>query len=266
MWEWEKICNFAKFFELKDITKMRINRVIAFVGAMIFSYVMLAQVQHPENCPWGGVQDCEGQCGNFTDENKDGFCDYAVLTKQKKEVKDTVKNETKATKETTSKKQTIEKKEKKANKEVLSIENEKKVENTEQAETIQEEPVIRETQTETQSLTINTMNKKKSGYHLWSILIGTLAVYVVSVILVKKKVIKKVNQRRFWNVVLGLTCLVSCLIGVYVVLARMYGWSMNFRTLMLYHVDFGIGMTIIAIIHICWHINYWKNLFKVAGK
>lgn len=95
-------------------------------------------------------------------------------------------------------------------------------------------------------------------------MIATLTLYIVSVILVKVKIIKKVTHRKFWNVILLITCLVSCLLGVYVVFAQMYSLPMNYMTLMQLHVDFGISMTIVVIIHILWHLKYWKNLFKNA--
>ena len=73
---------------------------------------------------------------------------------------------------------------------------------------------------------------------------------------------KKISHRKIWNCVLLITCLVSCLFGLYIVLAKMYDWSMNYMTVLKLHVDFGIVMTIIAIIHIVWHWRYFKNMLK----
>jgi len=244
---------------------MRTKRILTFFVTLMCGYILFAQEQHPENCPLGGVEDCQGQCGNFTDENSDGFCDFAILSKQNKNTKqqsiintDSTKNATKSTTKTTKTPRVTNQKD-----------NITKEPAQEQIESSQEQSVQQQTEIieeNTPSITPKKTNNKGISYHFWQILICTLVVYIVSVVIVRKKIIKKTTQRRFWNVILGITCLVSCLIGIYIVLARMYGWSMNFRTLMLYHVDFGVCMTIIAIIHILWHMTYWKNLFKVANK
>lgn len=50
--------------------------------ATLFSITLFAQ-QKTENCPRGGQENCTGICGRFTDENKDGYCDYSKLTSSK---------------------------------------------------------------------------------------------------------------------------------------------------------------------------------------
>lgn len=226
-----------------------------------------SQEQHPENCPFGGREDCTGYCGQFTDENGDGFCDYAILTKNKSsdikkqdsitkhpitEVKETSKTKTTNRKEDTKVSST--------NSPSNNLSDKESLQQIVDTQTVNSsEPVIQQESTDN-----NVINKTKTPYHFWSILIITIGLYIVSVAAVKTKKIKKTSQRKFWNIILLVTCLVSCLLGIYIVLAKMYGWSMNYMTVLKYHVDFGICMTIIAIIHIFWHITYWKNLFKGA--
>ncbi len=232
---------------------------------VIVSISATAQEQHPENCPLGGRVDCKGYCGLFTDEDGDGFCDYAILSKQQKNTK---QYDEELEERTIIKKENIQN----TNQEIkVSGKNNA----TQLADTNLSEEEIETTSGATETMTESVVEQtptveikkaeKKFPYHLWEVMIATLVLYIISVILVKVKTIKKITHRKFWNVILLITCLVSCLLGVYVVFAKMYNLPMDYMTLMQLHVDFGISMTIVAIIHIFWHLKYWKNLFKSVG-
>ncbi|MBP3253462.1 MAG: hypothetical protein J6M30_03020 [Bacteroidales bacterium] len=241
------------------------KKIFLLAVGFLFAFVAAAQQQHPENCPFGGVTDCTGQCGLFVDENGDGICDNAVLSKPAKQAKQEDKpqpQQTVTTKQNTenANQSTVQAKKQDVYTEKTAIDLPEPNETVTQAT----QTVTQTEQTATQE-TAEPKPQREFPYHFWQVLIATLALYFCSAALVKAKKIKKVNHRRVWNVVLALTCLVSCLIGLYVVLAKMYGWNMNYMTLMQLHVDFGVSMTVVAIIHALWHMNYWKNLFKSAG-
>ncbi len=248
------------------------KKILLFAATLFFVALnSFAQVQHPENCPFGGRENCTGYCGQFTDENGDGYCDYSILTNKKEDNQNTIKEDSTAKKaqinnENASKiKKTTEKKD---NKNAYQTEGTNHLTVTAEQDEIQKEnETIEEPSSNAdEKADAVTMNVKKvsSPYHFWSIFLVTIVLYVLSVVLVRAKKIKKITQRKFWNIVLLITCLVSCLLGVYIVLAKMYAWEMNYMTVLKFHVDFGICMTIIAIIHILWHITYWKNIFKSA--
>lgn len=244
-----------------------INKLFILLVASLFVLNLFAQEQHPENCPFGGREDCTGYCGNFTDENGDGFCDYAILTKQtKKETKDTVKNNTKQKLNTIIEKNASKKVENKAEKEksiVVNVQtNSSEIVSQTPTEMVENELV----ESATETATIKPMKRRHMRFHFWEIFIATIVLYTFTAVLSNKKVIKKLTHRKIWNCLLLITCLVSCLIGVFIVLAHMYDWKYDHMTLMTLHVDFGLAMTIIAIIHILWHTKYWKNLFKGANK
>lgn len=226
--------------------------LILFLSALTLIYAQ----QDTSQCPFGGRENCTGYCGLFTDNNSDGFCDYSLLTNQneEKEKKGATTTEKKETQKTTPEPKAIKTSE---NKETEQSKEEVLQEETETF--LIEEQSITATQTTT---TTKTNTKALSPYHFWLLLIITLVLYVLSTILVKSKFIKKATHRKIWNFILLVTCLVSCLLGVYIVLAKMYGWTMNYMTLLKLHVDFGIVMTIVAIIHILWHIRYFKNMLK----
>ncbi|MBQ7985485.1 MAG: hypothetical protein IJ250_07625, partial [Bacteroidales bacterium] len=63
------------------------GKILALVIAAMISVSLSAQ-QKTENCPRGGQENCTGICGRFTDENKDGYCDYSKLTENKNLQKD----------------------------------------------------------------------------------------------------------------------------------------------------------------------------------
>lgn len=109
----------------------------------------------------------------------------------------------------------------------------------------------------------STPVKNKSPYSLILISSITIGLYLLTSILVKVDKLKKATHRKIWNVMLLVTALVSCLLGFFLVIQINYNMKMEWLwTVKLYHVQFGIAMTIIAVIHILWHMNYWKSIVK----
>jgi len=85
----------------------------------------------------------------------------------------------------------------------------------------------------------------------------------LTLFLSQKQIIKKVTHRRIWNVLLLITFLVSCLFGLLLVIQINYNFAMDiFRTILYWHVQFGIAMSFIAIFHFLWHLKYYLNMFK----
>lgn len=229
---------------------------LLFLCVFLFAFVFTYAQQDTSQCPFGGREDCTGYCGLFTDNNADGYCDYSLLTNQNKEQenKETATPQKSKTPKTTPEPKAIKIIEQKATKqqegEIL-------------IDSFTEEQTYSTSATTSQSITTQVIaTKSLSPYHFWWLLVVTLILYVFSTLLVKSKKVKKATHRKIWNFILLVTCLVSCLLGVYIVLAKMYGWTMNYMTLLKLHVDFGIVMTIVAIIHILWHIRYFKNMIK----
>ena len=104
---------------------------------------------------------------------------------------------------------------------------------------------------------------KPFRYPLFTILGITLALYLFTFVMVKTGKMAKPTHRKIWNVTLGITCLVSCLLGVVLAFLINYGIRPTcYVTLLHWHVYFGIAMTLIAIFHIFWHTEYFKAIFK----
>ena len=225
---------------------------------LLMGTCLFASAQVVQDC---GAIDCPGRCGRFIDQNGDGFCDRGRLsspapTTQSTTETDASKDEvvppvnTKDTKGTKgSPAQTIKEDPKEVNTENITTSQEPSTEEVAEEVATEEEPA-------------DTTPQKKP-YDLILITALTLGLYALTFILVKTNVLKKTTHRKIWNSILLITALVSCLLGFFLVLQINYGWKMDwFWKVKFYHVEFGIAMTIVALFHIFWHMNYWKTLFK----
>lgn len=245
-------------------TRKSLKHFLCLIAFVCFSATAFAQV--PQDC---GAMDCPGRCGRFIDQNGDGFCDRgrlsnpvkttepeAVTTPAKSEVKTEVKPESEVKKQTETKTEN-------------ETPKEANVQSTAQTETM---PDVAEATTVTIEEEAAVENEpapiqNKSPYSLILISAITLGLYLLTFILVKANVMKKATHRKIWNVALLITGLVSCLLGFFLVIQINYNWKMEWLwTVKLYHVQFGIAMTLIMIIHILWHMNYWKSIVTLKKK
>lgn len=212
--------------------------------------------QKPENCPFGGKTDCTGECGRFNDHNNDSYCDFARLSAAQTQKtieenkKDTlvpvVSSVTSVSAGTTNV----------SNAGVSQKEKDEQVSRT--FDSLQSlSPTVEEPETEQE---ISFSNK--TPYHFWLMVISCLVLYGVGELSVKYGRLKKTVHRKIWNTILLVSFLMSCLIGLYLVLAKMYSLSMDYSLLIALHVDVGTIMTVVALIHTFWHLKYFKNLFK----
>lgn len=224
---------------------------------LILSSFAVRQAQ--TKCPFGGRVNCTGQCGLFEDKNGDGFCDNGIVQKN-----DAQKTDAKATSTNPSK---------------TTAKSKQVTKSTAKKETSNDtKNIVRKSDTSAQSTTTQVITtdtashsapeaapvtKTKKPYSLVLISAITLALYAFTAILVKAGKMRKATHRRIWNVVLLITGLVSCLLGFFLVIQLNYHIGLDaMRTIRYYHVQFGIAMTIVAVIHILWHLNYFRSIFK----
>jgi len=101
------------------------------------------------------------------------------------------------------------------------------------------------------------------NYQTFPILLILLIVYFISILLVKSKKITLLTQRRFWNIVLLVTFLVSGILGLVLAISIdqkiNLSWYLQFLRL---HVKFGIAMSLVSIFHLIWHLPYYKTILK----
>lgn len=241
------------------------KKMLVLVSFILVSLIGFSQ----SNCPFGGKINCEGACGRFVDNNGDGFCDNGRVEKVNTAQKN---NNTKTISSNTEKKVlTSEEKTKKNLKKTKNLENKTKKNSDDSVsivnqETTTEENLSENTESSTTIMPVNNNTKPPKPYHFLLISILTLALYAFTAVLVKTKNMKKITHRKIWNVILLITCLVSCLLGLFLAVVKNYDINIMkyYLPILKIHVDFGISMTIIAIIHILWHLKYFKNLVKRA--
>jgi cation transport ATPase len=199
-------------------------------------------------CPFGEKYNCLGECGRFYDENGDSFCDNGLVKAEE------VQTQTQTT-------------------EIVEEEYEKIVAQPKKKQIVQEEIKVEEpiitTQTAAEQIIPEKAEiqpeKKKTRKPYSIILISSIVLvsYFATYLLVKAGKMKKLSHRKLWNVILLLTFLVSCLLGFVLALQINYGFCMDwFRNFLKWHVEFGIAMTLIAVIHIIWHYKYYINMIS----
>ena len=191
-------------------------------------------------CPFGEKYNCLGECGRFIDENQDSFCDNGLIQVEE------VKTETQTVVEPIKAK-----KEKEVSVEKQSDSKKEKVEEKIEENNSKKEEII------------SKEKKTRKPYSIILISSIVLVSYFATYLLVKAGKMKKLSHRKLWNVILLLTFLVSCLLGFVLALQINYGFCMDwFRNFLKWHVEFGIAMTLIAVIHIIWHYKYYINMIS----
>ena len=102
----------------------------------------------------------------------------------------------------------------------------------------------------------------KSAYPLSLIIILIIISYSLSLAFVWIGLISRVNHRKFWNILLMFAFLVAGIIGLFLVVKINYKLEVPYSEMLLsYHVGFGIGMVLIGMVHLWWHIDYYLSLF-----
>ncbi len=102
-----------------------------------------------------------------------------------------------------------------------------------------------------------------SPYLIYPIGVLLLILYLVTLSLSRLSFIKLATHRKIWNVMLLLAFFGTAVIGLILAIQVNYKLRIPFiKQLLTIHVDFGIGMTAIAVFHFLWHWNYYMNILK----
>lgn len=200
-------------------------------------------------CPKGKTN-CQGECGRYIDEDGDGNCDL-VFQVEIKDEKDKVKEkDTAPSIDITSN--------------AISLESEEILSETITLEVENDDEIVALSTNKTKSTQITQKEEKSQTpkpYRLITITLITLIVYFSTFLMVKLNWIKRNLHRKIWNVLLLICFLLSCVLGLILVIQLNYNVLKDLYLLNLkLHVEFGIAMSLIAIIHIFWHIKYFKRI------
>lgn len=95
--------------------------------------------------------------------------------------------------------------------------------------------------------------------------IGLLSIiaYILSLAASKLSVIKTTIHRKFWNTLLLITFFTTAILGLIMVFQVNLKLHIPFiDEILVWHVNFGIAMAMIAIFHFSWHIKYYIDILK----
>ncbi len=98
-------------------------------------------------------------------------------------------------------------------------------------------------------------------YHVIIIGIVSLILYLLSLTGSRSGIITKKAHRAFWNTILLITFVITATAGLFLALQSNYKWDIESVDKFLnWHVDFGIAMSFTALIHLTWHLGYYKRI------
>ena len=210
------------------------------------------KAQNDFKCPWNEVN-CPGKCGAYHDANGDGYCDYGMVDIP--EVKDTTPVIVPETTKVVEKDETGTEN----NGAFLDSGN-----NTQEDDTLQTDTASIQKGSKDNPQTEETAAPPtRRPYTLILISALVFGLYFLTYFLSKTKILRKCNHRRIWNILLALTFLGSGVLGIILVIQLNYGiWMGIYREFLYWHVEFGIAMGLIGILHALWHWRYFNNLFS----
>jgi spermidine synthase len=68
-------------------------------------------------------------------------------------------------------------------------------------------------------------------------------------------------HRKLWNTCLAIVFLFTALAGVFMAIQISYKWDIPFiKTILKWHVEFGIGLSFTGIFHLLWHVPYFLKI------
>jgi len=104
-------------------------------------------------------------------------------------------------------------------------------------------------------------------YALIPIGITIILLYALTFLLFRAGIILNKTHRQLWNFVLLLTFFLTAFLGLLLAVQVNYKLEIPWiKELLVWHVDFGIGMSIIAVFHFTWHWRYYRDLLKSGLK
>ena len=97
-------------------------------------------------------------------------------------------------------------------------------------------------------------------YSLIPIGLTALIVYGFTFILSRVGLLPNAQHKQIWNIALLLTFFTTAILGIILAIQVNYKLEMPVvDRLIVWHVDFGIGMSFIAFFHFTWHWSYYRG-------
>jgi len=207
---------------------------------LILSMFLLSFISAELSCPTGQVNDTyPGDCALYTDTNQDKICDYS---------QETTSAQTSSLNATELH-------------DLISGQDLKLKTVKEAADLYQAKEILVALRTGTQTTNIEVKESTKE-YYMWQTTLILIALYLLSIYLVKKEKLSLVKNRKIWNMLLLISGIITAFTSIFLLLRLNYGITISFPLNMItVHVLAGYIMLLIAIFHTLWHIPYYKSYF-----
>jgi len=233
------------------------------------------------DCPIGITNDpYPGSCGLYTDNNKDGYCDYgetdsALTTLSSAELHDLISGQ------------------EMKNKTVGEVAEIYGLCKTEYSYSLSQkygflissednfsalgnkgvQPSVAKEIAESMILSGKTEANKENvvpqpvkitkEYYFWQMSLILSILYFSSVYLIKYNIFTLSEVRKFWNLALLVTFIITALTSVVYLLNLNYGIVIPTNlNITFWHIEIGLAMILISIFHTIWHVPYFKSYFR----
>ena len=95
-------------------------------------------------------------------------------------------------------------------------------------------------------------------YHVIGTGITAIILYLLSYFFYRNKFYSRQFHRKLWNILLASAFILTAIAGIFIALQINYKWNVPFiKTILKWHVEFGIGLAITGTFHLLWHITYF---------
>jgi spermidine synthase len=100
-------------------------------------------------------------------------------------------------------------------------------------------------------------------YHVAGTCLTVSILYFISFCFYRTGIFTLALHRKIWNSILAVTLLFVALAGVFMALQINYKWNIPFiKQLLKWHVEIGVGSTLVCIFHFSWHLSYFRKIFS----
>jgi spermidine synthase len=104
-------------------------------------------------------------------------------------------------------------------------------------------------------------------YHVFGTGITAIILYLLSYFFFRIGYYSVQVHKKLWNAILAIFFIITAFAGIYLALQTNYKWSVPIiKSILKWHVEFGIGMAVTGIFHFIWHLSYFGKLFKSQEK
>jgi predicted membrane-bound spermidine synthase len=104
-------------------------------------------------------------------------------------------------------------------------------------------------------------------YHVIGTGSTAILLYIISYFFYRIGYYSSQFHLKLWNSLLAIAFIVTFIAGLFMALQVTYKWNIPFvKSVLKWHVEFGIGMSITGIFHLIWHFSYFTQIFTKSDR